>query len=126
MKPADNLALFLHFLSLSFFATGGTMMLAPEMHRYVVGEMGYISHDQFLASIALAQAMPGPNILFVTVMGWQISGFAGALATTMGIIIPSLTIPLVISRAGRHPILDTALQAFKRGLAPVAIGLMAT
>jgi chromate transporter len=117
-------ALLVHFLSLSFFATGGALALASDMHRYVVDDHHYLTHEQFLASIALAQAAPGPNILFITIMGWQISGFAGAVVTTLGIIAPAMVIPFAVTRLGRSAAFGRLLEAFKRGLAPVAIGLM--
>jgi hypothetical protein len=84
VSAGELFALFLHFLSLSVFATGGAMALASDMHRYVVEQHGYITHIQFVNSIALEQAAPGPNVLFVTVMGWQIAQLPGAIATTLG------------------------------------------
>ena len=126
MSGAELGALFLHFLSISVFATGGALALASDMHRYVVDEHAYISHTQFVNSIALAQAAPGPNILFVTVMGWQIAGIQGALATTFGLSLPALVFPMLVSRLGRMAQFDRLLQALKRGLGPVAMGLMAS
>lgn len=125
MSAGELFALFLHFLSLSVFATGGAIALASDMHRYVVDRHGYITHTQFVDSIALAQAAPGPNILFVTVMGWQIAQLPGALATTLGLALPALVFPVVVSRASRLPQFERLLQALKRGLGPVALGLMA-
>lgn len=125
MSAAELSALFLHFLSLSVFATGGAIALASDMHRYVVDEHGYISHTQFVNSIALAQAAPGPNILFVTVMGWQIAGLPGALATTLGLSLPALVFPFVVSRLGRMAQFERMIKALQRGLGPVALGLMA-
>lgn len=121
----DLLALFVHFLSLSFFATGGAMALASDMHRYVVDEHRYITHTQFVNAIALGQASPGPNIMFVVVMGWLIGGPAGALATTLGLSLPALVFPVLIARASRLPQFDRLLKALRRGLGPVALGLMA-
>jgi chromate transporter len=118
------LALFAHFLSLSIFATGGGIALASDMHRYVVEEHGYLTHTQFVKSIALAQAAPGPNILFVTVMGWQMAGLPGALATTLGLSLPALVFPLLISRASRMAQFDRLIRALQRGLGPIALGLM--
>ena len=120
------LALFAHFLSLSIFATGGAMALASDMHRYVVDDHRYLTHTQFVNSIALAQAAPGPNILFVTVMGWQIAGLPGALATTLGLALPALVWPLLVSRLGRMAQFERLLKALQQGLGPVAIGLMAS
>jgi chromate transporter len=126
MTTDQLLALFGHFLSLSVFATGGAMALASDMHRYVVDEHAYINHTQFVNSIALAQAAPGPNILFVTVMGWQIAGLPGALATTLGLSLPALIFPVLVSRLGRMAQFERLLKAMQRGLGPVAIGLMAS
>ena len=125
MSGAELWALFLHFLSLSVFATGGAIALASDMHRYVVEQQGYISHTDFVNSIALAQASPGPNVLFVTVMGWQVAGLPGALATTLGLSLPALVFPLVVSRLGRRAAFVRALKALQLGLGPVAIGMMA-
>jgi chromate transporter len=124
MSTQALLALFAHFLSLSVFATGGGMALASDMHRYVVEEHGYLTHTEFVNSIALAQAAPGPNILFVTVMGWQMAGLPGAVVTTMGLSLPALVFPMLISRASRLAQFNRLIQALKRGLGPIALGLM--
>ncbi len=124
MSLAELLALFLHFASLSMFATGGAIALASDMHRYVVEQHGYITHSQFVNSIALAQAAPGPNILFVTVMGWQVAGLPGALATTFGLALPAFIYPFAVSRLGRREQFHRALKAMQRGLGPIAVGLM--
>lgn len=125
MSTGELFALFLHFLSLSVFATGGALALASDMHRYVVDQHGYITHGQFVDSIALAQAAPGPNILFVTVMGWQIAQVPGALATTLGLSLPALVFPVIVSRLSRMAQFERLLKALQRGLGPIALGLMA-
>lgn len=125
MSAGDLFALFLHFLSLAMFATGGAIALASDMHRYVVDRHGYITHGQFVDSIALGQAAPGPNILFVTVMGWQIAQVPGAIATTLGLALPALVFPVLISRLGRLPQFERLIKSLQRGLGPVALGLTA-
>ena len=125
LPASELLALFGHFLSLSLFATGGVMALASDMHRYVVDEHRYISHTQFVGSIALGQAAPGPNLMWVVVMGWLIGGLPGALATTLGLALPALVFPVLVSRASRLPQFSRGLKALQRGLGPVALGLMA-
>lgn len=123
MSSADLLALFMHFASLSPLAIGGALGTSPEMHRYLVDERGWMSHTQFVDSIALAQAAPGPNILFVTLLGWQAAGAAGALVATVGILLPSSLICFHGNRLqAAHR--DTRLvRAIRRGLSPIAIGL---
>ena len=126
MTNQELLALFAHFLSLSVFATGGALALASDMHRDGVEEPAYLSHGQFRHSIALAQAAPGPNILFVTVMGWTIAGLPGALATTLGLSLPALVFPVLVSRLSAMAQFTRIIKALQRGLGPVAIGLMAS
>ncbi len=124
MSPGELFELFTHFLMLSLLSIGGAITVAPEMHRFVVHQRGWIDDAQFTASISLAQAAPGPNILFVTLIGWNAGGWAGAAATTMGIMLPSATVALL---AGRWMHLRGELpwvKAFRAGMAPITIGLL--
>ena len=81
----DWAQLILHFMLLSLLSIGGAITTAPEMHRFMVREHGWISSADFSQSIALAQCAPGPNVLFVAVLGWQIGGVTGAVATMAGV-----------------------------------------
>ena len=62
---ADLAGLFGHFVLLSLLSIGGAITTVPDMHRYLVTDTAWLSDSQFSASIALAQAAPGPNVLFV-------------------------------------------------------------
>ena len=105
LSAADLLALFAHFVVLSLLAVGGAITTAPDMHRFVVGEHHWITDAQFSASIAIAQAPPGPNVLFVAVIGWNVAGplgapLAGAFALATFATIALLRWPLVWVIAG--------------------------
>jgi len=114
-----------HFALLSLLAVGGAITLASEMQRYLVVEHGWIDALQFNASIAIAQAAPGPNILFVALLGWSAAGPMGMLATMAGIMVPSSIVTFAVGRL-RHARGDAiAVQAFSAGLAPLTIGLLA-
>ena len=124
LPAADLLELFLRFLVLSLLSIGGAMSTAPEMHRYLVVERGWLGEADFTTAIALAQAAPGPNVLFVPVLGFQVAGLAGAAAALLGILLPSTLLSLGVSRWGATR-RDTALvRAFTAGLAPVVVGLV--
>lgn len=120
----DLLAIFAHFLLLSLLAIGGAMTVAPEMHRVLVNQMGLLSDSQFNASIAIAQAAPGPNVLFVAVMGYQAAGLAGTAATLAGILLPSTTLAFAAARWGHARRDWPAVLAFRAGMAPIVIGLL--
>jgi hypothetical protein len=66
------LDLHLHFCMLSLLAVGGALAIVPEMHRYLVNELQLLSETAFSQSVTLSQIAPGPNILLVAVMGWNI------------------------------------------------------
>jgi chromate transporter len=124
LTPADWLGLFGHFLLLSLIAIGGAITTAPEMQRYVVGQQGWLSDEQFTASVALAQAAPGPNVLFVAVVGYNIAGLLGVLVTMAGILLPSSTLALAAMRWGQARRESIGVRAFVAGLAPLTIGLL--
>jgi chromate transporter len=124
LSAADWWALFAHFLPVSMLAIGGAIAVAPEIHRFVVEERGWIDDGQFSASVALAQAAPGPNLLFVPVIGHAIAGMPGALVTLVGILLPSTTLALVASRWGHQRRETLGVRAFVAGMAPVTIGLL--
>jgi chromate transporter len=120
----DLLQLAAHFAVLSLLAVGGAITSASDMQRYLVVERGWIDPLQFNASIAIAQAAPGPNILFVALLGWSVAGPIGMLATMVGIMGPSSLLTFIVGRF-RHTRQDAlAVRAFSVGLAPLTIGLL--
>lgn len=128
----DWLHLFTHFLSLSLLAVGGAITTAPDMHRFLVDQQGWLSDDQFNASIAIAQAAPGPNVLFVALMGWNVGlnagglwhALLGVLVSMLGIILPSSALTYFASRWGHENRELRAVRAFKQGMAPIVIALL--
>ena len=116
--------LFLHFLTLSLLAVGGAITTAPDMHRYLVGQQHWLSDAQFTASVALAQAAPGPNILFVAVLGWNVAGLGGSFAALLGSLLPSTTLALGATRWGARRREARGVRAFTTGMAPLTVGLL--
>ena len=124
LGAAELWAMCLHFMLLSVLAIGGAITTTPEMSRYVVGERGWLTDAQFTASVALAQAAPGPNLLFVAVIGWNVAGLAGVAATMIGSLLPSTTLALLATRWGSQHQHRLGVRAFKAGMAPLTIGLL--
>ena len=116
--------LFLEFALLAFIAFGGATALLPEMHRVVVENHHWLDDATFTHLYAIAQAAPGPNVLVVTLIGWEVAGLAGALAATLAMCLPmSVVIYLLIDRwegfSGKR-----WQQAISLGVAPLAVGLV--
>ncbi len=117
-------ALAWHFISISLLAVGGAMSAAPEMQRYLVGERGWMDASQFSASIALAQAAPGPNVLFVAVLGYSLAGVPGAAVALLGTLLPSTVLTLMATRWAHHHREAPAVRAFTQGLLPLTLALL--
>jgi chromate transporter len=137
---AHWLDLFLHFASLSLLAVGGAITTAPDMHRYLVGEQHWLSDPQFSSSIALSQAAPGPNVLFVALLGWNVGlnagggpaagwtawamALLGVLVTMVAIMLPSSILTYTATQWGHRNRELRAVRAFKAGMAPIVIALL--
>ena len=132
LHAADWISLFVHYLSLSLLCVGGAIATAPDMHRFLVQEKAWLTDPQFSASIAIAQAAPGPNVLFTALMGWNVGLNAGGLGTAAigmalclgGIMLPS-SILVYFTAQWSHRNRDLrAIRAFKQGLAPLVVALL--
>lgn len=134
------LELHLHFCMLSLLAVGGALAIVPEMHRYLVNDLQLLSEQAFSQSVTLSQIAPGPNILLVAVMGWNIGlqsagGFEagwGAIAVgllmalgllTAAVLPSSLLSYFMVQWLQRHQH-ARGVRAFKSGMVPLVMGLM--
>ena len=124
LSGAELFGLFTHFLVLSLLAVSGAITTVPDMHRYIVIQQHWLSDAQFTASIAIAQAAPGPNLLFVAVLGWNVAGPLGMLATMIGILVPSTVLSLWATRWGAQRRDTRFVRAFTTGLMPLTLGLL--
>ncbi|SFC41410.1 chromate transporter [Polaromonas sp. OV174] len=124
--------LFTHYLTLSLLSIGGAITTAPDMHRFLVEQQHWLTEAQFNASIAIAQAAPGPNVLFVALLGWNIglnaggmlSGLLGVAVTMLGILLPSTLVTYATSQWGHRNRGLRAVRAFKQGMAPIVVALL--
>jgi chromate transporter len=102
------------------------------MHRYLVEQHHWLTQSQFNDSIAIAQAAPGPNVLFVALMGWNVgmnagsvaAAFLGVLVTMVGIMVPSTTLTYLAAQWGHRNSELRVVRAFKQGMAPLVIALL--
>jgi chromate transporter len=138
ISTVDWQSLFTHFLSLSLLAVGGTSVTIPDMYIYLVVEKHWLTDSQFISAIGLSRAMPGPNVLFIAILGWDVGinstgengsislfyGLCGAMTTMLGTIIPSATLTFFVARWGQENKSLLAVQAFKTGMAPIVSALL--
>jgi chromate transporter len=119
-------SLFLNFALLSLFTVGGVNAALPEIHRQVVQVHGWMTDQRFTDLFAIAQAAPGPNIIVVTLIGWEVAGVAGALLTTFAMFAPTSVAAYFVGHFWhrfRHARWRIAIQA---GVTPITVGLVAS
>lgn len=117
-------ALALVFMQLSLLAFGGGTSILAEMQRQVVEVHGWMSAHDFAALYALAQAAPGPNMLVVTLIGWQVAGLPGALVSTAGLCAPSSALTFFVARLWYRFRDAPWRRIVQAGLTPVTAGLI--
>ena len=93
-----QLDLFLTFMKIGAFTFGGGYAMIPLIQREIVEEKKWISENDLLDMIAIAESTPGPiAINSATFVGHHVSGFWGAFCATLGVILPSFAIIAAIS-----------------------------
>jgi chromate transporter len=122
-----NLALLLQlaltFAPLSLVAVGGAAAVLPDIHRQVVEAHGWMSDNAFLDLFAVAQAAPGPNVMVVSLIGWQVAGVPGFLVATAAMCGPPSLLALGLARLRARLAGAAWLRTAQAGLVPIAIGL---
>jgi chromate transporter len=116
-----ELALLYGKLSLLAFGGGPTVM--AEMQREVVDVHAWMSDADFVDLFALAQATPGPNMLIATLVGLRVAGVPGAVVATLGTIVPSSLLTLLVLSVWQR-FRDAPWRRYiQAGLVPVTVGL---
>ena len=119
------LSLFWEFLKIGLFAVGGGMATLPFLRELSV-RTGWFSQDLITDMIAISESTPGPiGINLATYVGCNIAGLFGGFIATMGELLPSLIIVIIISKSlERFRNAKVVGDAFY-GLRPAVTGLIA-
>ena len=118
------LRLALLFLQMSLLAFGGANTILPELQRQVVDVNHMMSPHTFAALFALAQAAPGPNMMVVSLIGWNVAGLSGAILTMVCVVAPSSLLTFLVARAWYRFRDAPWRRAIQKGLIPVTAGLL--
>lgn len=118
--------LFWSFFKLGLFTIGGGMAMIPLIQGIVVDQKKWMSEEEAVDCIAVSQALPGViAINMATYIGQRKKGLSGALAATVGVMLPSfiiiILIVLLLKGIGDNPYVEGALM----GIKAAATGLIA-
>ncbi|HVJ43623.1 MAG TPA: chromate transporter [Dongiaceae bacterium] len=113
------------FATMSLGAIGGANAVLPEMHRQAVSVHGWLDDTTFANLFAIAQAAPGPNVIFVSLIGWHLAGPTGLAVATAAICLPSSLLTFGVSRIRRRLIGANWMKLLQLALMPIPLALMA-
>ncbi|MBV7483441.1 chromate transporter [Bordetella sp. BOR01] len=112
------------FAPLSLVTIGGGQTTVAEIHRQVVDVHQWMTAQDFLNTFAIARLAPGPGSLLVTLIGWNVAGFWGAVVATLAIFAPTAFLIYGVAYLWRrHPGARWQL-ALEAGLRPIAAGMI--
>ena len=119
------LQLFLTYFKIGTFTLGGGYAMLPLIQREIVERKHWISEEEFVNMIALAQAAPGLiAVNSATFIGWRCGGWKGVLGAVLGAVLPSfviiLTIAMIFSEWKNYP----TVEAIFKGIRPAVVALI--
>ena len=118
--------LFTTFFRIGLFTFGGGYAMVPLIERDVVEKNGWVGKDDFIDLLAVAQSAPGVFAVNMAVfIGYRLRGKRGALAASLGCVLPSVVIILLIAlffRSFRH---NEVVNNIFLGIRPAVVALIA-
>lgn len=117
--------LFGSFFKVGALTFGGGYAMIPVIRHQIVERRGWLTDDEFVELLALAQVSPGPiSINTAVFVGHKVGGTTGAVTAVLGTILPAFTIILLIAAFfrdySRYPLVESAF----RGMRPAVVALI--
>lgn len=116
--------LFYVFFYIGILTFGGGYAMIPMIEE-VVGQKGWLTSDVLSDFIAISEGTPGPfAINIATFTGSQTAGVFGAVCSTLGVVLPSFIIILLVAIVMKRILKNRFVQAGLRGVTPVVVSLI--
>lgn len=118
--------LFWSFFKIGLFTFGGGYAMIPLIQREVIERKGWIAETDFLDLLTVAQSAPGPISLNTSVfVGYKMRGYAGAIASILGVVVPSFAIILAVAvffaDIRDNAVIDAAFKAMRPAVVALII-----
>lgn len=118
------LTLFLTFFKIGAFTFGGGYAMLPLIQAEVLAN-GWIGQEDLVNFIAVSESTPGPfAVNIATYIGSEMGGILGAVSATLGVVMPSFLIILLVARFFEKFKTNTIVSGCMSGLKPAVIGLI--
>ena len=118
------LQLFLTFLKIGAFTFGGGYAMLPLIQEEVLGH-GWMELEDLVNFMAVSESTPGPlAVNLSTYIGAETAGFPGALCATLGVVLPSFVIILIVARCFAAFQENGIVKGCMNGLRPAVVGMI--
>jgi len=118
--------LFLSFFKVGLFTFGGGYAMIPLIEREIIQARGWLTLEQFIDVIAIAEMTPGPvAVNSATLVGFRTGGFWGSVVATAGVVAPSAIVVTALAAAMRRMKSVPWMDSFFRGVRPAVVSLIA-
>lgn len=118
------LILFWTFLKIGAFTFGGGYAMLPLIQEQVAAH-GWLTEEELLNFVAVSESTPGPFAINVsTYVGMETGGLFGAFCATLGVVLPSFVIILLVAHAYEKFRRSNLVQGAMGGLKPAVVGLI--
>ena len=118
------LKLFLTFFEIGLFTFGGGYAMISLIHDKALS-FGWLSEEELLNMIAVSESTPGPiAVNMATFVGSTQGGVLGSLVATLGVVLPSFIIILLVCAVIRNLLKYKGVQAFLSGVRPCVVALI--
>lgn len=118
------LELFLSFFKIGLFTFGGGYAMLPLIRQEVMAH-GWMTTTEIVDFIAISESTPGPlAVNMATAVGMNTAGFAGAACATLGVVLPSFLVILMVSHFYARFRSSSRIEGAMTGLRPAVIGLI--
>jgi len=112
------------FVPISFVSFGGLLTTIAEIQHQTIAVHGWITDRDFIDIFAIARAAPGPGTLMVTLVGWHVAGWMGALVASLALYVPTSILVGAGAIVWRRYRSTAWREKIERGLSPIATGLI--
>jgi chromate transporter len=118
--------LFIVFFKLGAFTIGGGVAMLPLLQNVLIKEKKWFTEEEFMDVVAVTQSLPGViAVNMATYVGYKKKGFLGSLVSTIGVVLPSFVLILIMARAISFAGDNSVIKGAMAALRATALGLIA-
>ena len=120
------LTLFFEFFKIGLFAVGGGLATIPFLYE-LAGKYPWLTEEMLVDMMAVSESTPGPiGVNMATYVGFETAGILGSLCATVGLVMPSVILIILVSKVLEKFRTNTYVEAAFYGLRPASVAMVAS